>query len=115
MYCGAACICVEVLCYRPVTTLPCGPVRSQARQLGEMWASELEQKMTEQEGHYQEELLRALVRLRGIEAMVDTVADAGTHTESYSTVKLATTVFLFHTHTHTHTHMHTHTHSLVLF
>ena len=42
-----------------------------------MWSQELEMKLMEQEAHYQTELSKAMARLRGIDSMVDTVANAG--------------------------------------
>ena len=50
----------------------------QATQLGEKWSSELDAKLADQEHLYQRELAGALARLKGIESMVSTVADAGT-------------------------------------
>ena len=52
-------------------------LQAQAEQLGAKWASQTEAKLIQQETHYQNELVRAMARLRGIEAMVDTVANAG--------------------------------------
>ncbi len=49
----------------------------QADRLSHTWASELEQKLREQEAHYQKELAKAMAQLRGVESMVDSVIDAG--------------------------------------
>ena len=53
-------------------------LRFQANELGSKWSMELEFKLMEQEGQYQAELTKAMSRLRGIESMVNTVANAGT-------------------------------------
>ena len=53
----------------------------QADQLGSKWSSELEQKLVDQQSYYQLEMAKALARLRGIEAMVNTVAAAGQRKE----------------------------------
>ncbi len=49
----------------------------QAERLSQKWASELEQKLREQEAHYHKELARAMAKLRGVESMVDAVINAG--------------------------------------
>lgn len=51
----------------------------QANELAAKWSTELELKLTEQETKYQTGLAKALSRLRGIESMVNTVANAGTY------------------------------------
>lgn len=52
-------------------------LQAQAKQLGAKWASQTEAKLIHQETLYQNELVKAMAGLRGIEAMVDTVASAG--------------------------------------
>ena len=54
-------------------------LQTQAEQLEAKWASQMEAKLSQQENYYQMELVKAFARLRGIEAMVDTVANAGEH------------------------------------
>ena len=49
----------------------------QATELGEKWANELEAQLKDQEHSYQRELAGALAQLKGIESMVNTVANAG--------------------------------------
>jgi len=49
----------------------------QATQLGAKWSSQLDAKLVDQEHFYQKELAGALARLKGIESMVNTVANAG--------------------------------------
>lgn len=49
----------------------------QATQLGAKWSSQLDAKLADQEHFYQKELAGALARLKGIESMVNTVANAG--------------------------------------
>ncbi len=53
---------------------------SQASELGSFWSQELEMKLIEQEAQYQLEMSKAMARLRGIESMISTVANAGRHT-----------------------------------
>lgn len=55
-----------------------GALQTQAERLESKWVSELEFKLTEQETHFQTELAKAVARLKGIESMVETVANAGT-------------------------------------
>ncbi len=50
---------------------------SQADELGSVWSQELELKLVEQEAQYQIEMSKAMARLRGIESMVNTIANAG--------------------------------------
>ncbi len=50
---------------------------SQADELGSVWSQELELKLVEQEALYQIEMSKAMARLRGIESMVNTIANAG--------------------------------------
>ena len=52
-------------------------LQTQAEQLGVKWVSQLEAKLIQQEGYYQTKLAKAMARLRGIETMVETVANAG--------------------------------------
>ena len=52
-------------------------LQSQAEQLDARWAKQLDLKLNEQESYYQVELVKALARLQGIEAVVDTIANAG--------------------------------------
>jgi len=52
-------------------------LRDQASQLGALWSKELETKLVEQEWQYQAEISMAMAKLRGIESMVNTVANAG--------------------------------------
>lgn len=52
-------------------------LQAQAEQLGTKWASQTEKKLIQLEMHYQNELVKAMARLRGINAMIDTVANAG--------------------------------------
>ena len=52
-------------------------LQNQAEQLEAKWARRLEARLMQQQGYYQKELTRAMATLRGIEAMVDTVANAG--------------------------------------
>ena len=53
-------------------------LQAQAEQLGAKWASQTEVKLIQQETCYQNELVKVMAGLRGIEAMVDTIARAGT-------------------------------------
>ena len=52
-------------------------LHSQAEQLKAKWAAHLETRLMQQQSYYQSELMRAITRLRGIEEMVDIVANAG--------------------------------------
>lgn len=54
-----------------------GALQTQAEQLESKWVTELEFKLTQQETFYQTELAKAVARLKGIESMVETVANAG--------------------------------------
>ena len=52
-------------------------LQAQAEQLGARWASQTEAKLIQQETHYQNDLVKAMAGLKGIEVMVDSVASAG--------------------------------------
>lgn len=52
-------------------------LHAQAEQLGAKWACQTEAQLTQQETHYQNELVKALAELRGIKSMIDTIVNAG--------------------------------------
>ncbi len=52
-------------------------LQAQAEQLGAKRAYQTEAKLTQQETHYQNELVKALARLGGVKSMVDTIVSAG--------------------------------------
>ena len=52
-------------------------LQAQAEQLGARWASQTEAKLIQQEIHYQNDLMKAMAGLKGVEVMVDSIASAG--------------------------------------
>ena len=52
-------------------------LKAQAKQLGAKWSSEIDLKLSMQEGFYQTELARAMARLGGLHATVNGVLSAG--------------------------------------
>lgn len=52
-------------------------LQSQAEQLEARWAKQVDAKLSEQESYYQIELVKAMARLHGIEAVIDNIANAG--------------------------------------
>lgn len=56
-------------------------LHAQAEQLGAKWACQTEGQLTQQETHYQNELVKALAGLRGIKSVVDSIVNAGIITD----------------------------------
>jgi predicted component of type VI protein secretion system len=52
-------------------------LKEQSEELDSEWAEEMNSKLSQQQGYYQVELARAKARLDGVEAMVESVANAG--------------------------------------
>ena len=52
-------------------------LKDQAEKLGLKWSSEMDLRLSMQEGFYQTELARAMARLGGLQATVDGVLSAG--------------------------------------
>ena len=69
-------------------------LHTQAERLESKWINELEFKLTEQETFYQTELAKAVARLRGIESMVETVANAGMEDERLTGILLVCTYIM---------------------